>query len=90
MPKSWHFRAHQDAWTPVTGDAARVWLSDDDSQVNLLVVEPGENAALCLLAQPGSGSGPGRTMQLGDPIKVMNDRLQPQPGLDGYSLEQAV
>ena len=89
MPKSWHFRAHEERWSPVTGDAAAVWLSDDDSQVNLLVVEPGENAALCLLAQPGLVLA-GRTMQLGDPIKVMNDRLQPQPGLDGYSLEQAV
>ena len=73
----------------VFGDAASAWLSDTGQQVNLLVVEPGENAALCLLAQPGLVLA-GRTMQLGDPIKVMNDRLQPQPGLDGYSLEQAV
>lgn len=89
MPKSWHFRAHTDSWTPVSGDAASVWLSDTNQQVNLLVVEPGDNAALCLLAQPGLVLA-GRTMQLGDAIKVMNDRLQPQPGLAGYSLEQAV
>ncbi|MFG6656952.1 cell division protein ZapC [Scandinavium sp. M-37] len=78
MPKSWHFVAHSDSWQPVTGDAAAVWLSDSGERVNLLVVEPGDNAALCLLAQPGLTLA-GRTMQLGDAIKVMNDRLQPQP-----------
>lgn len=51
MPKSWHFVAHGINWSPVVGDAACVDLSDTDEQVNLLVVEPGENAALCLLAQ---------------------------------------
>ncbi|MNC80979.1 Cell division protein ZapC [compost metagenome] len=57
--------------------------------MNLLVVEPGDNAALCLLAQPGVTIA-GRTMQLGDPIKVMNDRLKPQPLSSSFSLEQAV
>jgi cell division protein ZapC len=74
MPKSWHFSMN---WQPGTGDAASVWLSDTGQQVNLLVVEPGENAALCLLAQPGVTIA-GRVMQLGDVIKIMNDRLQPR------------
>ncbi len=87
MPKSWHFLAHNERWSPVTGDAACVSLSENAEQVNLLVVEPGDNAALCLLAQP-SVTIAGRTMQLGDPIKVMNDRLKPQPVC--FSLEQAV
>ncbi|MEI5083701.1 cell division protein ZapC, partial [Pseudomonas aeruginosa] len=49
MPKSWHFVSHGEMWVPMPGDAACVWLSDTHEQVNLLVVESGENAALCLL-----------------------------------------
>ena len=46
MPKSWHFVSHGEMWVPMPGDAACVWLSDTHEQVNLLVVESGENAAL--------------------------------------------
>ncbi|WP_313448046.1 cell division protein ZapC [Pseudescherichia sp.] len=87
MPKSWHFHSYSDSWQPDLGEAASVWLSDTAEQVNLLVVEPGDNATLCLLAQPGVVIA-GRTMQLGDAIKVMNDRMRPLPQM--YSLEQAV
>lgn len=89
MPKSWHFVSHPDNWSPLAGDAACVWLRDTRETVSLLVVESGENAALCLLAQPGVVIA-GRTMQLGDAIKVMNDRLKPLPRPASFSLEQAV
>ncbi len=89
MPKSWHFVAHNDHWSPVTGESACVWLSDTEQQVNLLVVEPGDNASLCLLAQPGVTIA-GRTMQLGDAIKIMNDRLKPLSHSVSYCFEQAV
>lgn len=89
MPKSWHFVSHGECWTPAPGEAACVWLSDTQECVNLLVVEPGDNAALCLLAQPGVVIA-GRTMQLGDAIKVMNDRLRPHQGNISIPLEQAV
>ena len=89
MPKSWHFVSHGEMWAPASGDAACVWLSDTNEQVNLLVIESGENAALCLLAQPCVIIA-GRAMQLGDAIKIMNDRLRPHVSYDSVSLEQAV
>ena len=78
MPKSWHFVTHHEIWQPAAADVASVWISEDDRQVNLLVVEAGSSASLCLLAQPGLSLA-GRTMQLGDAIKIMNDRLRPLP-----------
>ncbi|XPE38545.1 cell division protein ZapC domain-containing protein [Shigella flexneri] len=47
MPKSWHFLAHGELAAPAIGDAASVQSSHTEEEVNLLVVEPGENAALC-------------------------------------------
>ena len=88
-PTSWPLVSHGEMWVPMPGDAACVWLSDTHEQVNLLVVESGENAALCLLAQPCVVIA-GRAMQLGDAIKIMNDRLKPQVNVDSFSLEQAV
>lgn len=90
MPKSWHFLTHDAAeWSPSCGDAACVWLSDSGEAVCLLVVEPGDNATLCLLAQPALTLA-GRAMQLGDAIKVMNDRLKPLASAPHLSLDQAV
>ncbi len=90
MPKSWHFLAHDEAeWLPSCGDAACVWLSDSGEAVSLLVVEPGDNATLCLLAQPALTLA-GRAMQLGDAIKIMNDRLKPLACAPQLSLDQAV
>lgn len=89
MPKSWHFATCDAYWQPQCADAAAVWLSDCHEQVNLLVVEPGDNATLCLLAQPGLELA-GRVMQLGDAIKIMNDRLRPLPVTQTLTLDEAV
>jgi len=89
MPKSWHFVTHNDIWQPEVGAAACAWLNENWQPVNLLVIETGDNAALCLLAQAELTLA-GRTMQLGDVIKVMNDRLKPQPDALHFGLERAV
>ncbi|MDL4913413.1 MAG: cell division protein ZapC [Enterobacterales bacterium endosymbiont of Blomia tropicalis] len=76
MPKSWHFSSQQQNLQPAVGEIVEVTLADSGEQAQLLVVEKGDNAALCLLAQPALTLA-GKGMVLGDAIKVMNDRLQP-------------
>lgn len=89
MPKSWHFITQSSHWRPEIGAMACAWLNDNRQQVNLLVIEAGDNAALCLLAQNELILA-GRVMQLGDAIKVMNDRLKSQSDVQYVGLEQAV
>lgn len=87
MPKSWHFISQSEAWQPQPGDIACVQLTECHSLVDLLVVESSPSASLCLVAQPGFMLA-GKAMQLGDAIKVMNDRLLPAE--QSCLLEQAV
>ncbi|MFH8134025.1 cell division protein ZapC [Pantoea osteomyelitidis] len=75
MPKSWHFTPHYHHWQPDEGELVEVRLAENGEQARLLVVESGESAALCLLAQPALTLA-GKSMVLGDAIKIMNDRLQ--------------
>ncbi|MDZ7278860.1 cell division protein ZapC [Pantoea eucrina] len=89
MPKSWHFTTQLRACQPSVGDRVAVTLADSGEQVQLLVVESGENAALCLLAQ-NALSVAGKAMQLGDAIKIMHDRLQPQAQAETALLARAV
>lgn len=74
MPKSWHFIQQNQAIQPKNGDIVVATLLASGQLAQLLVVEAGDNASLCLLAQPGVILS-GRRMQLGDAIKVMHDRL---------------
>jgi cell division protein ZapC len=53
MPKSWHFSSYAPALRPNVGEMVQVTLAENGEQARLLVVEKGDNAALCLLAQPG-------------------------------------
>lgn len=89
MPKSWHFAAHNSGWTPEVATSACATLNLTGEQVSLLVIETGDNAALCLLAQAELNLN-GRVMLLGDVIKIMNDRLKPLPAMQYASLERAV
>ncbi|QCR36527.1 cell division protein ZapC [Nissabacter sp. SGAir0207] len=76
MPKSWHFAQQARAMQPKSGDVVAVEVTESSQQAQLLVVEAGDNASLCLLAQ-GQLTLSGRTMQFGDAIKIMHDRLIP-------------
>ncbi|WP_159564531.1 cell division protein ZapC [Budvicia diplopodorum] len=74
MPKSWHFVQQGAEIQPNRCDLVAVKLIENGEMATLLVVDAGENASLCLIAQPVMTLS-GKCMQLGDPIKIMHDRL---------------
>lgn len=76
MPKSWYFVQQHSAWQPDQGGLVMVRLLENGTYAHLLVVDVGDNACLCLLAQ-NQLILTDRTLLLGDAIKVMNDRLKP-------------
>lgn len=90
MPKSWHFEANEpQAWQPKEGELVVVRLCENSEEAVLLVVEAGESAALCLLAQPCLTLA-GKGMLLGDAIKIMHDRLTPLSQQTHQSFARAV
>ncbi|MGV8924497.1 MAG: cell division protein ZapC [Ewingella sp.] len=78
MPKSWHFTQQRLPFQPQNGQIAQVQVMESAEHATLLVVESGDNASLCLLAQERLTLA-GRGMVLGDAIKIMHDRLIPAP-----------
>ncbi|MCW2473568.1 cell division protein ZapC [Candidatus Symbiopectobacterium sp. NZEC151] len=78
MPKSWYFAQQpHEQQAPQMGDAVRVMLAESQEIACFMVVEHGEKASLCVLAQEALTLN-GKTMQLGEAIKIMHDRLLPQ------------
>lgn len=76
MPKSWYFAQINHGYSPEMGELVQVQLVDGEEKVLLFVVENSGNASLCLVAQPQMILND-RPLALGEPIKVMNDRLSP-------------
>ncbi|WP_218058776.1 MULTISPECIES: cell division protein ZapC [unclassified Gilliamella] len=76
MPKSWYFSQQPMLHTPKVADIVEVSLQDGGQKVCLMVVEAGENASLCIIAQP-SFIAMNKTFVFSEAIKVMNDRLMP-------------
>ncbi|WP_034913869.1 cell division protein ZapC [Erwinia sp. 9145] len=89
MPKSWHFTTCRDYLSPKEGELVCVTLCETGEQAVMMVAEAGESAALCVLAQPQLTLA-GRSMVLGDAIKIMNDRLQPRADEQHLLLASAV
>ncbi|MBK5144764.1 cell division protein ZapC [Budviciaceae bacterium BWR-B9] len=94
MPKSWYFVQQKVELQPQNNEIVAVTLIDSGETALLLVVDAGENASLCLVAQPYLALS-GKALQLGDAIKVMHDRMcavsiVSQDASPNYLLAQAV
>ena len=74
MPKSWYFSQQPMLYQPKVADIVTVNMQETGQQICLLVVEAGENASLCIIAQP-TFIAMNKTFYFSEAIKVMNDRL---------------
>ncbi|WP_279083915.1 cell division protein ZapC [Gilliamella apis] len=74
MPKSWYFSQQPMLYQPKVADIVTVNMQETGQQICLLVVEAGENASLCIIAQ-STFIAMNKTFYFSEAIKVMNDRL---------------
>lgn len=74
MPKSWYFVQQPMLFTPSFGELVEAQVQDSAQRINLLVVESGDTASVCLLADPCVNMA-GKNFDITDVVKVMNDRL---------------
>ncbi|MCT6876476.1 cell division protein ZapC, partial [Frischella perrara] len=74
MPKSWYFSQQPMLYQPKVADVVTVHMQESGQKVCLLVVEAGENASLCIIAQP-TFIAMNKTFYFSEAIKVMNNRL---------------
>ncbi|CDL82658.1 cell division protein ZapC [Xenorhabdus szentirmaii] len=76
MPKSWYFSSFSLMAKPEHGEIVQARVQDSGVEALFMVVEVGNNASLCLLAQEKLELND-KVMDFCTPIKVMNDRLMP-------------
>lgn len=74
MPKSWYFAQQPMLFRPMFAEVVEAQIQDTVQRINLLVVEAGESASLCLFAEPNIHIA-GKSFNTADVVKVMNDRL---------------
>lgn len=83
LPRSWYFVQQPMLFTPRLGQVVEAQLQGTNDNINLIVVEDGDVASLCLLAEPVVTMA-GKRYCLADVIKVMNDRLAAKDGLKQF------
>ncbi|EKT58449.1 cell division protein ZapC [Providencia sneebia] len=82
MPKSWYFSIVHEMGIPLQGQPIQVRIEGSNNFATFIIVEVGDSASLCLLADPQLEL-PDRTLRFCDPIKIMNDRmLRPQRNIN--------
>jgi cell division protein ZapC len=77
MPKSWYFLPQASPYMPDIGEAVCVQLCENHQFIDLLTIDISDNATLCVIAQKSAPLA-GKTVILGDVIKIMHDRLIPK------------
>lgn len=74
MPKSWYFTQQPRLFKPQKYEMVVASVHSTGECIRLLVIETGEKASLCLIAEPNVMIE-GKNFVLADAVKVMNDRL---------------
>ncbi len=74
LPKSWYFTPQRNTLSLQQGQIIAVNKLDNNENIFFMVVDVGESASSCVLAQPSCDLS-GKRMMLGEFLKVMNDRF---------------
>lgn len=76
MPKSWYFAQQRHCLLPKVGEIVTTHTLDTGEPINLLAIDSGANASLCIIAQHDVHLAD-KIFCLGDAIKIMHDRFAP-------------
>mgnify|MGYP003589460039 CR=1 FL=1 len=86
-PQSWHFREFNlMRYAPLLGEV--VTLATDYGYADFLVIEPGENASVCMLMSGNLALTEDKVVEAHQAVKVMNNRLIPFCAVNSALMEQ--